>query len=103
MSSSLSGSRCTPWGGEALFRGVERPERLASSEVEFNGVDFWLLSIPLRLTYRAAALAERTGNGAVRRLSDMEFSLYTLECPGLAFGESVGVWIWRCFDGGTPS
>jgi hypothetical protein len=29
--------------------------------------------------YREAALAERTGNGAVLNVDEMEFSLYTLE------------------------
>ena len=53
--------------------------------------------------YRAAALDDRTGNGAVRKGSEMEFSLYTLACPGLPLGESVGVCSCLCFDGGTPS
>jgi len=53
--------------------------------------------------YRAAALAERTGKGAVLNVDDIEFSLYTLECPGLPFGLSEGVCSCRCFAGDTPS
>jgi hypothetical protein len=52
--------------------------------------------------YLAAALAERTGNGEVLNVDDIEFSLYTLECPWLPFGESELVCIWRCFAGDTP-
>jgi hypothetical protein len=52
--------------------------------------------------YRAAALCERTGNGAVLNGDDMEFSLYTLECPGLPFGLSEGVFNCRCIAGRTP-
>jgi hypothetical protein len=86
-----------------LINGDGRGRSRAVSGLWLSGGDLWLLSIPPFPIYRAAALAERIGNGAVRRPGDIEFSLYTLECPGLAFGDSEGVLSWRCFEGGTPS
>ena len=55
------------------------------------------------LLYRAAALADRTGNGVVLEVDGIEFSLYTLACPGLPFGVSAGVCNCLCFAGDTPS
>ena len=49
--------------------------------------------------YRAAALADLTGNLMPFVGLDIEFSLYTLEWPGLAIGESTGVCICRCCVG----
>lgn len=63
--------------------------------------------LPSFLTYRAAALADRTGNGigngATRWGESTEFSLPTLACLGLAAGDSAGVCSCLCFEGGIPS
>lgn len=108
-SSSLSGSS-TACGGETLRREevdteceITRGSRGVSGSC-FNGGDRLLPSF--RPTNRAAALAERTGNGigngATRCGVNAEFSLFTLACPGLAAGDSAGVCNCVCFEGGTP-
>lgn len=94
-SSSLKGSSTIALGGDGRLD--DTPDRLSGVRVKFG--DRGLPSLlPM---YRAAALAERAGNGDDRE--GIDISLYTLEWPGLPIGDSDGVVICLCFKGKPPS